>query len=268
MIARGIVISIALFTATACSRKPPAVVKASAPPVQTWGTLREVMHEGNVGPKVVLRNVMVPHLYGVGALVGLSGEVAIVDGKAFVARADGNSAVVAPAPEATAATLLVAAAVSGWINFPLQQPVGSSRELDAVVESAARKAGLDLEQPFPFLVIGKVDARWHVLRGQPGHAGGGHAAHLRNAITGRLSDTAATVIGFFSRHHEGVFTHMGERSHLHVISDDASTMGHVDDIAMPAGATLKLPRKSSNRRVSPVRIMDFTVARLEAWRGR
>jgi acetolactate decarboxylase len=64
---------------------------------------------------------------------------------------------------------------------------------------------------------------------------------MRNAITGRLVGQPVTVVGFFSRHHEGVFTHMGQRTHLHVLSDDGAAMGHVDEIAVPSGAALKLP---------------------------
>jgi hypothetical protein len=48
------------------------------------------------------------------------------------------------------------------------------------------------------------------------------------------------VVGFYSAAHQGVFTHMGERTHLHAIVGDAT--GHVDALAIGAGATLRVPR--------------------------
>jgi acetolactate decarboxylase len=232
-----------LLLTVACNRREVASPTVVVPDVRTWGTLREVMHEGRVGAKVALSDAITEHTFAVGALAGLTGEITAVDGNAYVARAERDRAVVAVSREPVGATLLVASIVPAWKDVVLHAAPTNSA-LDDAVESAARAAGVDVEKPFPFLVEGSVDAAWHVLRHQPGEpAGGGHEAHLRNALTGKIAGGRATLVGFFSRHHQGVFTHMGQRTHIHVITDDRATMGHVDEVAVRPGAVLKLPAR-------------------------
>ena len=234
----------ALLAITACSRPRKPVLQLEAPEVRTWGALREVMHEGRVGPKVSLLDVVGPGLYAVGALAELAGEITVVDGKAYIARAAGQAADVMTPREPVAATLLTAATVPAWTEVMLSAAAANTNALDAAIEAAARNAGLDVERAFPFLIEGTVEATWHVLRGRSGGAGaGGHEAHMRDALTGKLNGSTATVVGFFSRHHQGVFTHMGQHSHLHVLTEDRKTMGHVDEISVPAGVRLKLPAR-------------------------
>jgi len=51
----------------------------------------------------------------------------------------------------------------------------------------------------------------------------------------------ATVVGFFSRNHEGVFTHSGSRAHLHVVLEKGDS-GHVDELRAGPQVKLILPR--------------------------
>jgi acetolactate decarboxylase len=233
-----------LLLTSACHRRQAPPPTIATPEVRTWGTLREVVHEGLVGEKVSLPDVVAPHVYAVGALAGLAGEIMALDGTAYVAQPGGDAALVSIPSQPMGATLLVAATVPAWRDAVLPAAAANAAALDDAVEAAARAAGLDPAKPFPFLIVGDVDASWHVLRGPvDGHAGGGHEAHMRNAVTGKVSGVRATLVGFFSLHHQGVFTHMGQRTHLHVITDDRKTMGHVDEIAVPAGVVLRLPAR-------------------------
>jgi alpha-acetolactate decarboxylase len=210
------------------------------PVVRVWGALRAIMHEGKTGPNVALSEVAAPHVYGVGALSGLRGEILILDGVAFTAMANGGGLTVRPSPTETA-TLLVAAAVPSWKAVPLSSPIGAE-ELDDRLEAMAREQGFDVDKPFPLVIEGSlVDLEWHVLAGASAATVTTHADHMRNAVTGKLVATPATVVGFFSKHHEGVFTHMGQRTHFHVMTADQRIMGHVDRLALRAGGTLKLP---------------------------
>ena len=217
-------------------------VTPSIPEVRVWGALRAIMHEGKTGPNVSLAEVAGPHVYGVGALSGLRGEILLIDGVAFTSIAEGGGLVVHQSTT-EAATLLVAARVPVWKSVPISSPIGGE-ELDDRLEALAREHGFDVEKAFPLVIESSVvDAEWHVLDGSKGATGGTHADHLRNAVTGRLVATPATVVGFFSKHHEGVFTHMGQRTHFHVMTADQKVMGHVDRLAVGAGGTLKLPAR-------------------------
>jgi acetolactate decarboxylase len=233
-------IAVLLVMGCACPRKDHAPT-VFLPQVRTWGTLREGIHEGQVGPKVTLSDVLGPGLYAVGAVTGLAGEITVVNGVAYSAVTVDDGIRVAPMPEVTAA-ILVAAIVPGWMPTPVAAAADAAA-LDDRIESAAQAAGLDVDQPFPFIVEGTINATWHVLRSQGNPSSGTHADHLRNATTGKLTEAPAVLIGFFSRHHQGVFTHMGQRTHIHVITPDRRTMGHVDEVSLPREATLKLPAR-------------------------
>jgi len=111
------------------------------------------------------------------------------------------------------------------------------------IEAKAREAGLDVEQPFPFLLKGNFDSvKYHVVRPPQGGAGhGGAAGPSDSALNAEATGTSATVVGFFSRNHEGVFTHRGSHAHLHVVLANGES-GHVDELRVGPDVQLLLPR--------------------------
>ena len=51
------------------------------------------------------------------------------------------------------------------------------------------------------------------------------------------------MVGFFSNREEdaGSFVHQGQTTHIHIISSDRKSMGHLESITLAPGATLFLP---------------------------
>jgi len=102
---------------------------------------------------------------------------------------------------------------------------------------------MDVTRPSPFVMTGRMaDLRWHTIDGRrlvPG--AGGHDAHANAAIREERAETSASLVGFYSDAHEGVFTHRGKRTHVHVVVREPLASGHVDHVVVPAGATLRLP---------------------------
>jgi Alpha-acetolactate decarboxylase len=221
------------------------VAAAGLPEIQTFGTLRAVVHEGDLGEKVKLSAVVArPHAYAVGALTGLHGEITVLDGRIWLARPGRPSASRSPTPE-PGATLMVATHVARWRSHRLPAPVAAG-DIDAAVERIAGEAGVPADQPFPFLIEGGlVDLHWHVIDGSKMSAGGGtassHAQHLEMAERFSARRARGTLVGFFSKRHHGVFTHMGSNTHMHVVLPDRRASGHVDRVALPAGTVVKLP---------------------------
>lgn len=228
----------ALCLVLACARTAPT---SRAPEVRVWGALREMIHDGRIEARVAIAEVAQPHVYAVGALAGMEGEVAIVDGKVWIARGDAHGGAAVAGPTDERAALLVAATVPAWTTVPIETDIPFA-QLDARIEAYARAAGLDVEQPFPFVIEGPlVDVHWHVLTGPPSPGASPHD-HTRNAINGERAQLAATLVGFFSKHHQGVFTHMGHAVHAHVVDASASLAAHADAVSIGAGSVLRLPR--------------------------
>jgi alpha-acetolactate decarboxylase len=244
------------LSATACDRAPESTMSsassapgsASVPPVevQTFGELHKMMQEGETGNAYAIRDALKePHSFAIGALSGLRGEVTIRDGVVWLAYPDGDRARVerdAASPEQAA--LFVLSHVAHWQTLAISAPVPKA-ELDAFIESQAVRAGIDVTQPFPVRIEGPIASLdWHVIDGARLTPGGSHEDHKRAAVTGNLTQVDVHLIGFFGQNAQGVFTHMGERSHFHVIEPKSNTTGHVDDLEVAAGAQLMLPARA------------------------
>jgi acetolactate decarboxylase len=213
--------------------------------VQVHGALRAMFHEGQTGPMVSLDSLLPsPDLYAVGALADLSGEVTVIDGRTYLAFpevAEGARTELTLQSD-VGATLLVAAVVPAWHSLVTDRAI-RFEELDAEIGRLAVAAGLSLEDRFPFLLEGTFDdLQWHVIDGRRLTGGGSsHQDHMAAAFRAGRDRAPATLVGFYSENDQGVFTHMGSKTHIHCVLDEPLSAGHVDHVNIPAGITLKFP---------------------------
>lgn len=211
--------------------------------VRVHGVLRELMHGGQEGPTLALGGMVPnPDLYAVGALADLAGEVTVAGGKVYLSYPDGTDArTETPSKPNAAAALLVAAEVPAWRTVTTDRRIGFD-ELDAEVGRLAAAAGMNLAQRFPFVLEGEFeDLEWHVIDGRRLPAGGSHQDHRSTAVRTKLKRASALLVGFFSQNDQGVFTHMGSKTHIHCVREEPLATGHLDHVTIPAGTTLKFP---------------------------
>ena len=132
--------------------------------------------------------------------------------------------------------------VPRWRSIPIARDVPYD-ELEGYLAEAARAAGWPHEQAMPFLIEGPVHAlAWHVVDGARIPEGErGHSAHLAGAVRGRIEGGAPTLVGFYSDHHQGVFTHHDSRMHMHFTDRSRDLCGHVDHVDIAAGSILRIP---------------------------
>ena len=219
--------------------------------VRVYGALRAMFHEGQTGAMVTLTALLPnPDLYAVGALADLSGEVTVVGGKAYLSypeEADATRTETALQTNA-AATLLVVSGVPAWHGIVTKRAI-RFEELDEEIAKLATAAGMSLDERFPFLMEGNFDdLQWHVIDGRRLTAGGAsHQDHLAAAAKARLDRASATLVGFYSESDQGVFTHMGSKTHIHCTLDEPLSSGHVDHVTIPAGTTIKFPSVGNER---------------------
>lgn len=219
---------LALATLAACGGST-----APVPPgirVEVEGSLRDVMHGGSTEGRIALAEVVRPGAIAVGALEGLRGEVTVLDGKMTASVVTEGAIVTSEAAGALRATMLVHARVDDWREIPIRGPIGAGR-LDQEIERALVAGGVALDAPVPIVIDGSFSSlTWHVIDG----------GHGSSTTMTRSTPGPALLVGFFSRHHEGVFTHAGQRTHLHALTSEAT--GHVDEAAVAGAATLRVPR--------------------------
>ncbi|MCA9294008.1 MAG: acetolactate decarboxylase [Phycisphaerales bacterium] len=221
---------------------------ASAPTVQQFGAMKAVMRDGQTEARVALKDVVTqPHTYAVGALEGLGGEIAIIDGAVWIARvADDGLRVSGPEVVNTdQATMLTLAHVERWTGKEVQTPLAGAA-LESAIEHLAHEVGLDTTKPFPFIFEGELNSLdIHVMNGYcPVATDESTQAKQpwRWSLEGEVP-IKATIVGFHAKDAAGVMTHHGTSIHAHAvwIVDGKMQTGHVERFVVTTGA-LRVPQ--------------------------
>lgn len=215
----------------------------STPEVRWYGNLKSVFGGDWSAATTLHAAVPEPTAYALGALSELRGEFLVLGGNAMLVyptETELPRVVGGHHGHGTdeTATLLVAADVPVWREFAVAQDV-PSLDLEGWIRTTAETQGVDMSKPFPFLLRGTFrDVEWHVADGTrvlPGMRPDTNAQH------GTITEGEGTVVGFYSTAHQGVFTMMGENTHMHIVLADHSVLGHVRVLDVVSGSVLSLP---------------------------
>lgn len=188
-------------------------------------------------------------LYGIGAIKNLQGEVLIVNGKPLVSELDENRQPVWTETWDKKMIFLVSAPVQNWRKIKISQPIANRKELEAVIFEEAKKAGLDVENGFPFrirLIASEVQSHIAFLRPETvqnftpqGKKNDDYPLVLENE--------ALRIIGFAGQTAGGRFAmpampgREASRMHMHFVSPDFTRSGHVEDLKIQKTWQLCLP---------------------------
>ena len=211
-----------------------AACQPSTTDLRAFGSMREVMRQGQDEGRVDLHPFTATKAIGVGALADLAGEVTIIDGQVLVATVTDGAAAVRTATDQDRATLLLAQEVPAWHKHPIDA-CADYAELERRIAEALSAHGFDLDTPTPIRVTGATTRlQVHVI------AGACPIATPQGPKPWRYDGPADNVrlVGFYVENAAGKWTHHNHQSHLHAVSDQA--MGHLDEVTMTA-AVLWLP---------------------------
>jgi acetolactate decarboxylase len=235
-----------LFAAFCITVSAWAGEKGSPFNLKHYGNFKKMVHMKKVDGIVDLKTALEgKHIYGVGAIKNAEGEITVHDGKVWLNYGkDGLDKPIHEIPPGEQAALLVTAEVEKWKEVAIPKDM-EENELYSFILAEAKKAGLDTNKPFPFLIEGMISKIiWHVINGtndfnMHSHGHGGHS--FLKSIVEKREDVSALLIGFYSADIQGVFTHPGESWHTHVIIKGENKAGHVEKFGVGKGSILKLP---------------------------
>ena len=98
------------------------------------GEMRRMFTEHDIGANVEVAAInRTEHLYALGPVSGLKGEVTVVDGEVFVSRVQGKTASVSVEPEVKS-VFLVYAVVPAWKSQEVPKKVVTEKNLAAFLE--------------------------------------------------------------------------------------------------------------------------------------
>jgi len=211
-----------------------------APPVAWVGAQRDVL-AGNLRAAVALAELKrFEHLYGLGPLEGLKGEISVFDGVPLIARVIGDEIVV-DADSGVGACFLVYTDAASWRWTTMRSPLLGGEEESTVPRLAAEHDRPPDGAPLAFLLRGlAVTLVFHVLDKRDGlpHS---PARHEQAKVRRTLRQREVEVIGFHSTAHRGVFTPADSNVHMHFRSIDGRASGHVEQLDLASGWALGLP---------------------------
>jgi acetolactate decarboxylase len=219
-----------------------SVIPAQQPQVGHAGALKNFMHKGDISAKFPLSGLQGrDHVFALGALENLKGEIQIFDSRPLVTYAE-SGVVQFDSSFARNAALIVYTQVAEWRDSSVPDSVRSMQQLETHVRATATEHGLDPEKPVPFLLSGSVASLdWHVIDWDPADTVHTHKKHQTSGPHGRIETTDVLVLGFYSNKHRAVFTHHSSDLHMHFKKADQTLAGHVDELELAPGMQLHLP---------------------------
>lgn len=213
--------------------------------IKIYGQLFKIMHENQREGKIPLPEVIKnPHTYGLGAMEELDGEVIILDNNILInkAKKDGIPTIQTEVSDNDMALLLVTTQVESWQSVLVNRAV-SMNTIDESIKQFADKIGISTNKPFPFIIEGQAEMiNWHIISNPA--PGGGHDEHLAGSWNRIDKNKKVKIFGFYSEHHQAIFTHHTTYTHMHVIYEDEQLSGHIDDIEIKSGWELSVPDKN------------------------
>ncbi len=200
--------------------------------VHLKGDARSRIHLGQIEPR--------DGTFAIGPLAGLRGEITLIDGEAYIARADDTGEHIEHGFDHDA-PFLVFGQVGAWQALPVPDDVRDVADLDRWLPGAAAANGLRQDEPFPFKIETKTSTvEYHIIsNSEPGDQVTRPHRELMRFFT--IDAEPVMILGVYSTAHGGFFTHHGQATHLHMVSDDERRSGHVDELYLGSDSVTYLP---------------------------
>lgn len=210
-------------------------------PHVAWAGAQRNVLAGDLRSTITLADLQrFEHVYALGPLQGLTGEISVFDGSPLVARVDAGAVVVARDSSA-GACFLVYAEVASWRWTTMRSPLVADDVESPVLRLAAEHGLREGLAPLPFLLRGLAPLLvFHVLDKRDGlpHS---PERHEQAKVRLTLRHREVEVIGFHSTAHRGIFTPADSNIHMHFRTADGHASGHVERLDLAPGWMLGLP---------------------------
>lgn len=208
--------------------------------------MRHVMWKGELAGLIRLDTISPSdHLYGIGPMEGLRGEILLFDGIAYVSHVIDESRMRVDMNAGVSAPFFAHARIPCWQEMALPDSIrdlsGLEKFLDKLRENDHRPTLFRLKGHFREADIHVVNLPEGTIVRSPDDA---HRGLRRYGLSAGMK---ADVLGFHSRRHKSIFTHHDTNIHLHLIDDFRQWMGHVDNLRFDAGRVIMLLPVMDNR---------------------
>jgi acetolactate decarboxylase len=226
-----------LFFLVSCSSPSIESEKTSEkqfknPEVFHRGAVKKVHRENDFSAHVKLDTLNPENLYAIGPVEGLDGEFFIMGDRGFIYRLDttAQNTFTDKNWQSEKAAFLVWSYVEKWDTLQISDDFKNQKELESIIAHHAEKLDLDTNRAFPFMAwVASSTGKGHVMN-EALRLNSENRGHSDAKFSFGWSAQPTQMLGFFSPVHAGVFTHHGDRLHIHFRLGNKYQGGHVDAI--------------------------------------
>lgn len=226
---KTILLALTIFTLTNNS----AIAQQTSGDVKIVGEMKNVMWKGQLSGSINLDTLTnKTHLYGLGPVEYLRGEILIVDGKSYKSTVVSGKTMKVEETYDLKAPFFGYAVISKWTEHELPDSVQSIPQLETYLVQTTKNA----PRPFMFKLTGTVEqATIHVVNLPEGSKVSSPDEAHEGQKNYDLKNEQSEIIGFFSTEHKAIFTHHDTFLHMHLITKDRLKMGHLDKVVFKKG---------------------------------
>lgn len=199
--------------------------------------MSDVMWKGQLQGNIYLDTITdKAHLYGLGPVEYLAGEILIIDGKSYQSTVVSETTMKVEETYDVKAPFLGYANIARWTELTLPDSIQTIPQLEQYLDRITRS----LPRPFIFKLFGTVEqATIHIVNLPKGAKVRSPDEAHNGQVNYQVNNQQSEIIGFFSTEHAAVFTHHDTYLHMHLITTDQQKMGHLDAVLLKKG-TMKL----------------------------
>lgn len=196
--------------------------------IEVVGQMRDVMWKGDLTGKISTDSLNHLNAYGLGPIENLKGEIILLEGQTFISKViDSNTHQVTQVNSAKAPFFVYSneSHLNSISVGPAELSLKSIEELiDSLYFDYDNPLLVRIDGVFENLTIHSVNLPMGSSVTSPNEAHEGLTQYSYKNMSG-------TIVGFFSRKHQAIFTHHDSYFHAHFISDDRNIMGHLDFVS-------------------------------------
>lgn len=201
--------------------------------------MKNVMWKGELQGKVLLDTLNKKHLYGIGPVEYLQGELLIIDGNSYMSTVISDTTMSVEETYQVKAPFFVYGNVREWYREALPAHVKNLKDLETYVNLKANQ----FSAPFVFKLNGTVaQADIHVQNLPSGSEVNSPQDAHKGQTNFSIENEMVEIVGFYSTEHKGIFTHHDTNMHLHLITEKRDKMGHLDKVLFDETMQVHFPK--------------------------
>jgi acetolactate decarboxylase len=206
---------------------------ASAQQVKLVGNIKNVIRKGKLYGNINIDTIVnKEHLFGIGIVENLTGELLIIDGKSYRSVITSDSSLKIEETNQIKAPFFAYSNVSKWWDENLPDSVLTFKQLEVYLNQIAKNS----TKPIFFKLMGTIEkATIHVVNLPEGTKVRSNEDAQKGQMNYNLSKKNCEIIGVLSSEHQSIFTPQGTYFHMHLITADRTKMGHLDDVVFKKG---------------------------------